>query len=88
LNFKPIDLWLIMVDFGRKDNCLLLVLQKVVGEGRSKESSIDVNRSKFRDVNFFAPWAINFKSWNFQLIAEANWQHFLPITECPWTCSV
>jgi hypothetical protein len=64
LNFEALNLWLVVVDFWRKDHSLLLVLQKVMRESGPEESSINVYRSKFGDVNFFAPWAINLKPRN------------------------
>jgi hypothetical protein len=65
LDFEATNLWLVVVNFWGQDHSLLLVLQKVMRESGSEESTINVYRSKFGNVNFFTPWAINLKPGNF-----------------------
>ena len=79
LDFKTVNFWLVMVDFRGQDHGLLLVLQEMVRECRTEKSTIDINRSKFRNVNLLTSWAVNFESRDLKLVTEAYWQDLLSI---------
>ena len=73
LDLETKDLWLIVIDFGRQNHSLLLVLQEMVRERSAKVRAVDVDRAKLWDIDLFAPWAVNFESRDLQLVAQADW---------------
>jgi hypothetical protein len=79
LDFKTVNFWLVVVDFRGQDHSLLLVLQEMVRESSSEESTVDVYRSKFGNVNLLASGAVNFESRDLKLVTEAYWQDLLSI---------
>jgi hypothetical protein len=59
---EAIDLGFVMVDFRGKNHSLLVVFEEMVGETSPVVGSVNINRSKFRNVNFFASGTVYFET--------------------------
>ena len=45
--------------FGRQNNSLVVVLEEMMRERGTKESSIDGDRSEFGNIDLFTSWAVD-----------------------------
>lgn len=84
VDVKTKDLGLVEVHFRGKDDGLRICLNENVWERSPKVGPVNIDISLLGKVYFFAFGAKNFHSACPEVIAHANWQDLLPITECPW----
>lgn len=64
------------------------MLEERVGEASAEEGSVNVYFAGFGNVDFLTPRAVSLESRCTQSVAQANWQHLLPIAKGARACPV
>mmetsp|Transcript_13273 Transcript_13273/g.22524 ORF Transcript_13273/g.22524 Transcript_13273/m.22524 type:complete len:217 (-) Transcript_13273:279-929(-) len=80
-DLEAADLWLVVVDFGRQDHRLLIVLQEVVGEGGPEEGAVDVHLTELGNVDLFTARAVDFDARDLGPVVQAHRQHLLAVAQ-------
>ena len=81
MDLKTVDLRLVEVDLGRKNDCFGIVLQENVRQRSSEIRAIDIDRPEFGKVNLFTLGTENLESARFQVVAHANGERLLPVAQ-------
>ena len=88
INIETENFWLIQEDLRGQNDGIGVVLKENLRERTSEVSTIYVDLSELRQVDFFTAWAEDLETGCFQRVWETNRQNLLLITECARACTV